>query len=182
MMNKKISLKYVLVIIITVVFTWIIHEFTHWLTAKLFGYEASMSLNGMFYAEDENPIEWHKVIVSASGPFVTILQGLMAFLYLKSRGWNKYFYPLLFIAFYMRFLAGMVNFINLNDEGRISEFLGIGTFTIPIIVSGILFYMVYETSKKNKLNWKFQLATTLIVMIASTILIISDQFLGIRIL
>ncbi len=181
-MNKKISLKYVLVIIITVIFTWIIHEFTHWLTAKLLGYEPSMSLNGMSYAEGENPTEWHKIIVSATGPIVTILQGLMAFLYLKSRGWNKYFYPLLFIAFYMRFLAGLVNFINLNDEGRISEFLGIGTFTISIIVSGILFYMVYKISKKNKLNWKFQLATTLIVMIASTILIISDQFLGIRIL
>jgi len=181
-MNKKISLKYVFVIIITVIFTWIIHEFTHWLTARLLGYESSMTLNGMFYAEDENPTEWHRIIVSASGPFVTILQGLIAFLFLKFRGWNKYFYPLLFIAFYMRFLAGLVNFINLNDEGRISEYFGIGTFTIPIIVSGILFYMVYKVSYKYKLNWKFQLATTLIVMIASTILIISDQFFGIRIL
>ena len=82
----------------------------------------------------------------------------------------------------MRFLAGLMNFINVNDEGRVSQYLGIGTFTLSIIVSGLLFFMVYKISKKYSLNWKFQLGTYLIVMIASSILILSDMFFGIRII
>ncbi len=181
MNNKKITFKYFLIILVAVIFTWIIHEFAHWFTAKLLGYESIMKLNGTFYADGENPTEWHKIIVSASGPIITILQGFVAFLFLK-RKWNIYLYPLLFIAFYMRFLAGLFNFINLNDEGRISVFLGIGTFTVSLIVSGFLFYMVYKISKTYNLNWKFQLLTTLFVMLTSSILILSDMHYGIRIL
>lgn len=182
MNDQKITIKYIIAGILAVIFTWIIHEFAHWLTSELFGYETIMKLNGISTVSSENPTDLQKNIISASGPIVTIIQGLIAFLFLKSRNWNKYIYPLLFTAFYMRLLAGLMNFINPNDEGRISAFLEIGTFTLPIIVSGLLFFMVYKISKKYNLNWKFQLYTTLIVMIASSILILSDQFLGIRIL
>jgi glucan phosphoethanolaminetransferase (alkaline phosphatase superfamily) len=141
-----------------------------------------MKLNATSFVSGENPTDLHKNIISASGPIVTIIQGLIAFLLLKSQNWNKYLYPFLFTAFYMRLLAGLMNFINPNDEGRISTFLEIGTFTLPIIVSGLLFFMVYKISRKYKLNWKFQLWTTIITMVASSILILSDQFFGIRII
>ncbi len=182
MIHKKVIFKYFLTIIVAVLFTWLIHEFAHWFTAKLFGYEAVMKLNGTFYVENENPTEWHKILVSAAGPIITLLQGFVVFLYLKYRDWNTYLYPLLFVAFYMRFLAGVMNFIHLNDEGRISAYLGIGNFTLSILISGLLFYMVYTISKKYNLNWKFQALTTLFVMVMSSILIISDMYFGIRIL
>jgi high-affinity Fe2+/Pb2+ permease len=182
MTDKKITLRYILAIIIAVIFTWIIHEFAHWLTSELLGYDTIMRLNGTSSTNGENPTDWHKIFISASGPIITILQGLIVFIILKSRNWNKYLYAFLFTAFYMRLLAGLMNLINPNDEGRISAFLEIGTFTLPIIVSGLLFFMVYKISKKYNLNWKFQLSTTLIVMVASSILILSDQFLVIRIL
>ena len=82
----------------------------------------------------------------------------------------------------MRLLAGLLNFVNLNDEGRVGHFLGIGTYTLSIIASGFLFYMVYKVSIQYKLNWKFQLGTVLTVMMASSILILLDQFVKIRIL
>lgn len=182
MINTKVTFKYFLAIIVAVLFTWVVHEFAHWSTAKLLGYESIMKLNGTFYVDGENPTEWHKILVSASGPMITIIQGLVIFLLLIYRGWNKYLYPLLFVAFYMRLLAGLINIINLNDEGRISEFFGIGTFTLSIIVSGLLFYMVFNISKKYGLNWKFQAWTTVFVMITSSILILSDMYYGIRIL
>jgi len=182
MNEQRINGKYILAGIVAVIFTWIIHEFTHWFTSELFGYETIMRLNGTSPVEGENPTELHKAIISISAPIVTVLQGLIIFIILKSRDWNKYLYPFLFTAFYMRFLAGLVNFKNLNDEGRVSQYLGIGTFTLSIIVSGLLFFMVYRMSKKYSLNWKFQLGTYLIVMVVSTILILSDQFFGIRIL
>lgn len=182
MIDKKVTFKYVLAILAAVLFTWLIHEFAHWFMAKLLGYESVMRLNGTFYLENENPTEWDKILVSTAGPIITLLQGFVVFLVLKKRGWNTYLYPLVFIAFYMRFLAGLLNFVNLNDEGRISAFLGIGNFTLSILISGLLFYMVYTISKKYKLNWKFQALTTLLVMLMSSILIIADMHFGIRIL
>lgn len=182
MTDKKITLRYSMVILVAVTVTWIVHEFAHWLTGELLGYQTIMRLNGTSAIEPQNPTAWHKIIISVSGPVVTLLQGSVVFIYLISRKWNKYLYPFLFTAFYMRSLAGLMNFINLNDEGRISAFLKIGTFTLPIIMSGLLFLMVYSVSENHNLKWKFQLSTTLIVMVWSSILILSDQFLGIRIL
>ena len=120
--------------------------------------------------------------VSASGPIVTLFQGALAFIFLYRSKWNKYVYLLLFTAFYMRFLAGLMNFINLNDEGRISVFLNLGIFTLPILVSGLLFYMTYKVSVKWSLGWPFQLYTTLIIMFISSALILVDQFYGIHII
>ena len=182
MTDQKITLKYVLVGIVAVIFTWFIHEFAHWLTSEFLGYETIMRINGTSSVNGENPTDWHKNYISASGPIVTFLQGLIVFIILNSRNWNKYFYLFLFTAFYMRLLAGLMNFVNQNDEGRISTFLKIGTFTLPVIVSGLLFFMVCRISKKYDLNRKFQFWTTLIIMIVSSILILSDQFLKIRIL
>lgn len=182
MTDQKITIKYILTGIFIVIFTWIIHEFGHWLTSELLGYETLMRLNGTSPISGENPTDLHKTIISASGPIVTIIQGLIAFVLLKQRNWNKSVYLVLFAAFYMRLLAGLMNFINPNDEGRIGAFLEIGTFTLPIIVSGLLFFMVHKTSKKYKINWKFQLWTTIVVMATSSILILSDQFFGIRIM
>ncbi len=168
--------------IFAVFFTWIIHEFAHWATSELYGYKTIMELNTTSLANGENPTKGQEAIISAAGPLITLLQAFIAFLWLKYRNWNKYIYPFLFITFYMRFLASIMNFVSLNDEGRISVFLEIGTFTLPIIISTVLFYLVYSTSKKHHINWKFQLATIFIVMVTSSVLILADQYLSLRIL
>ncbi len=182
MKDQKVTLKYILSGILAVAITWIIHEFAHWLTSELLGYKNTMRLNGTSLVKGQNPSEIERAIISISGPIITILQGAIIFVYLKSRGWNKYIYPLLFTAFYMRFLAGLMNLIMANDEGRVGQFLGIGTFTLSIIISGLLFFMVYKISRKYKLNWKFQLWTTLVIMSASSLLIFFDQVFKFRIL
>jgi hypothetical protein len=181
MKDQKITIYYILAGMIAVILTWIIHEFSHWLTSELLGYETIMRLNGTSAVGGEDPTELHYAIISASAPLITILQGLVIFMILKSRSWNKYLYPFLFTAFYMRLLAGLMNFIKLNDEGRVSQYLGIGNFTLSIIISGILFFMVYRIARKHKLKWKLQLFTIIITIVASSILILSDQFFGIRI-
>ncbi len=164
------------------VFTWMLHEFTHWITSELLGYKAIMRLNSVSGIEGQNPTAWHQVYISAAGPLITIIQAITVFYLLQSRFWNKYLYTLLFTAFYMRLLAGLMNFINPNDEGRIGLFLEIGIFTLPLIVSGLLFYLVYTISKKYALNLRFHLWTTLIIMTISSILILTDQFVGINVL
>ena len=48
-MNDQ-KIKYILTGILAVIFTWIIHEFAHWLTSELLGYETIMRLNISFIA------------------------------------------------------------------------------------------------------------------------------------
>jgi hypothetical protein len=182
MTDKKITLKYSLACFGAVLFTWIIHEFTHWITYTSLGYEAIMTLNTVSPIKGQEPNDWHKIYVSASGPLITIVQAVIVYLLLMKKRWHKSVYPLLFTPLYMRVLAGLFNFINPNDEGRISEFLGIGLFTLSIIVSVCLFFLVYKVSKRYELNRKFNISTTLLVMFFSSILIMADQFSGIRII
>jgi len=180
--DKKVSFGYILVTFVAVLGTWILHEFAHWLTSELLGYQAIMRFNTVSPLGEEAQLPWHSVVISSSGPIITVVQALIIYLFLQLKGWNKYLYPFLFTTFYMRLLAGFMNIINLNDEGRIGVFLGIGTFTLPVIVSGSLFLMVYLVAMKYKLTWKFNSATTLLVMLFSSILIMLDQLIGIRIL
>lgn len=182
MTDKKINLKFTSVLIAVVFITWIIHEFAHWLTSEALGYDTIMRLNGTSPMEGENPTDIHKIITSSAGPIITIIQGLAAYAFLKYRKWNKYIYAFLFTAFFMRFMASVMNLVMLNDEGRISVYLQLGTFTLPIMVTGLLFYLVFRTSKKYELNWKFHLLTTVIINIAITALILTDQYFKIRLL
>lgn len=181
MTDQKITVSYVLATVSAVIFTWVLHEFTHWITAESLGYESIMRLNSVFPVNGQKQTAWHKIYISASGPIMTIIQAILLFLAL-SKGWNKLLYPFLLVPLYMRSLAGLMNFINPNDEGRISQYFGLGLFTISIVVSGFLFFLVYKVAKKHRLSWKFNLVTVILIMIASSILIMLDQFLKIRIL
>lgn len=182
MSEQKINVKYIITSIIAVILTWIIHEFTHWLTSESLGYQSIMRLNSVYPKKGQKLNELHNIYISASGPIITVFQAIITFFILKTKGWNKYIYPILFVPFYMRLLAGIMNLFNPNDEGRISEFLGIGLYTISIIISSFLLFLVIKTSKKYRLNWKFNFWTTIITIIISSILILYDQFLGGRIL
>ncbi len=182
MTDQKITFKYILATVGAVIFTWILHEFTHWITSESLGYESIMKLNSVTANDGQERTDWHKVYISGSGPLITILQAIIVFLILRTKGWNKLLYPLLFTPLYMRLLAGAMNFVNPNDEGRISEFFGLGLFTLSIIVSGLLFLLVYKISNKYGLKSKFNTWTAIIIMVVSSILIMSDQFFDIRIL
>ncbi|WP_046758733.1 hypothetical protein [Kordia jejudonensis] len=182
MNDQKITGKYIVITTIAVLFTWLLHEFTHWCTSELLGFTAMMQINASSIVSSEQLTPLQATIISISGPIMTILQAILIYFVLMKKTWNKHLYPFLFISFYMRFLAGMMNFINLNDEGRVSNYLEIGTFTLPIIVSALLFFLVYQISRTYKLHWKFQAVTYIIVMIVSSIVILADQFFKIRII
>ncbi len=179
--RMKITLSYISATAGVVLFTWLLHEFAHWLTAEFLGYETTMSLNGTSYSAGQNPTEPHQQFISAAGPIVTMVQAFIAFLALK-KSWNRYVYLFLLIALYMRVLAGLMNVVNLNDEGRISNYLGIGTFTLSLVVCGLLLFMVFLISKKYRLTRKFQLGSVLLIMLFSSVVILSDQFFGVRLL
>lgn len=183
MIDQRITFKYILATLGAVIFTWVLHEFIHWTTSELLGYESILRLNSVSPVGGQKQMnEWHRIYISASGPLITIFQAVITFQFLLRKGWSKILYPFFFTPFYMRSIAGIMNFVNPNDEGKISEFLGLGLFTLSIIVSSLLFFLVYKISKKYELNWKFNLWTILVIMAASSILILSDQLFEIRLI
>ena len=181
MRDLSITFRYIITAFIVVLATWILHEFAHWATSELLGYSSTMSLNSSSPLNPSEVDKTHHIYISAAGPLITILQGFLAYFLLK-RFWSKTVYLFLFIAFYMRLMAGLMNVVTPNDEGRISEFLSLGTYTVPALVSTLLFYWVYRISKKHRLTNRFHLITTLIVMVFTSALILTDQFFKVTLL
>ena len=176
-MNRILTgLTYAGVVLLAVCFTWGIHELAHWLAYKALGYDAVMTLNTVSLQNGEIQREWHEILISAAGPVITIVQALVVYRWLAKRGWMANLYPLLLVPFYMRLLAGVMNVINLNDEGRISHFLGIGDYTLSIAVCALLGALVFKISRKYKPGWKFQVPTVVLMMLFGSVLVLADQF------
>jgi hypothetical protein len=179
--TQNITLKYISVILIAVGATWVLHEFAHWLTGELLGNDMAMTLNGGYPVAGEHKEDWHKMPIDIAGPFITIIEALIVWLLIKKRNYILLF-PFLATCFYMRLLAGGMNAINLNDEGRISNELGLGTYTIPVLVTTFLFILVYNVCRAKHLTSKLIAVTFLLIMIFSSVLILTDQAIKIRIL
>jgi hypothetical protein len=177
----KFTYKYLLITSFAVVFTWLIHEFSHWLMGYLLGYEMVMTLNTAYPIDGKYENELHRLLISAAGPLITLFEAIIIFFYMKKQNLIQ-LYPFLFFCFFMRFLAMMISFLNLNDEARISESLGLTPFTIPLLMTGFLFYLVFKISKQYQINRSFTLKLLVTVSIFSISIIIIDQFLKIRIL
>lgn len=179
----KITPFYVSMVFVAVCITWLIHEFAHWFTSESLGYNSFMTLNGVGLVDGSYTSRIDQILISASGPLVTLLQAIIVYFMLKTNSALNYsLYPFLFVPLYMRLLAGFMNIIKLNDEAMVGNLMGVGTYTFPILINIILYYLVYSISKKSNLSMKTQIATIGIVMIFSSILILADQSLKFRIL
>jgi hypothetical protein len=179
--DNKIDIRYVVVTGISIVFTWVLHEFAHWSTGELLGYKMSMTLNKAFPVNGKYSSDSHYLIISAAGPLITLVEALIVFLIMRySR--RIILYSILFSCFYMRFIAMILNIINLNDEGRISKSLGLGTFTLPVIMCAILFLLVYKISVLYGLKIKFILINIGLVIFFSSVIILTDQYFNIRLI
>lgn len=181
MKNFRLTPKYVLISLAAVFLTFFLHELSHWLAGEALGYSMKMTLNSASLMEGQYRNKSDEQIVSAAGPLFTILQAIVVYFILR-RTKNIHLYPFLFAPLYMRILAGALNFINLNDEGRISKYLGLGTFTLSILVCSFLFFLVFKISRQNNYIAKFQIINVVLTMVFSSVLVLADQFLHVRII
>lgn len=179
--DNKVGAKYILICLLAVVLSWVLHEFAHWITGVALGYDMTMTLNATYPTNRKMNSEADQQIMSAAGPLFTLLQAVVIYILMKSKQ-RKLLYPFLFTCLYMRLLAMGLSFINPNDEARISKYLGIGTFTLPLIVSAFLFLLVYRISKQYSFSKKFNAINVGLVMLFSSILVLADQAWHVRIL
>jgi uncharacterized membrane protein len=177
----RVDLKYILISAFAVIFTWEVHELAHFLTGESLGYAMGMTLNSAFPVKNRFDMEWHYHLISAAGPFITLVQAVVISLLMRSMHRSRIF-PFLFICFYMRFQATIISFFNANDEARISKWLGIGKFTLPLIVTAILFWMVYSITKKYRFSSDFIWWNILFAIVFCSLIILSDQFFKLRLL
>jgi hypothetical protein len=173
--------RYIFICFAAVLLSFFFHEFAHWLAGEELGYNMGMSLNSTYPVGSSEVLLKDAMIISAAGPAFTIIQAIVCYLLLRHPGRTK-LYPFLFIALYMRLLATVMRFKHPNDEARISRDLGIGTFTIPILISSFLFYLVYNISRRKDLSTKINLQTIGLILLFSSMLILADQFLKVRII
>ena len=135
------------------VLTFFIHELFHWFAGTLLGYEMVMTPNRVY---STSPVGFiHKQIIAMSGPIITYVQAIVGYILIMKRK-SLVGFAMLYMAFFMRFIAAIISLFNPNDEAHVSFDLGIGLWTLPIIVVTILFGLLYLSSRHLKLTFKDQ--------------------------
>ncbi len=140
------------VLAVAVLFMTVTHEFGHWVVYTLLGYDATMTLNTVSIDGDATQA-WHKLLASALGPGVTILQAVVAYVALR-RGAADWVFSFLVSPFVYRLLAMGANVGMLNDEGRLSEAAGLGGFTLFAVVCTVLLVLVVDVSRRRGYSWR----------------------------
>lgn len=179
--SPKIDKIYIAVFAIAVFLSWIFHELAHWIVGQFLGYKMIMTLNSSYPISGQYASDVHYQTISAAGPVFTLCEAILFYALMKHKN-RVILYPFLFTCFYMRLFAAIISFKNPNDEARISSSIGIGKFTLPIIVTTILFILIYKTTKQYRFNIKFNLANLGLVILFTSIIILTDMVLNIHLL
>ena len=151
--ENRLSLKFIALFIPVAYVSYLFHEFGHWIVGEVLGNNMAYSLNNVWPKNGHYLDPGNDVLVTIGGPAFTILLSLV-FLLVIERYKTIYAYPVVLFQFVIRFVSLAVGgFVN-QDEARISAILGLGTYTVAIIVLLILFLMVIRASYLLKVDWK----------------------------
>jgi hypothetical protein len=179
-LNLK-NLKYIFIIVFAVLFTWVLHQFGHWLIGSLH-YNMVMTLNSTFSSEYSGYVtsdeKWR---IDAAGTLVTLIEAFIVFLIILHSTAKK-LYPFLITCFYMRLLALVLSFQYPNDDTRLSTWIWFEKSPLPIIVTFILFIFVYKITKQYNFNIKFNLLNVAMVILFSSVLILTDMYFPVKLL
>ena len=170
--------KYVILCLTAVVFSFLIHEFSHWAFGEFLGNDMVMTLNFAYPKAGTFLLDWHHHAISAIGPLITMLQSVVFFLLIK-RYANQKLFPFLFTPFYLEVLSGIMNYRNPNDLGRISEYLNLGLYTLSVIFVALHFALVFQTVRREKYERRLLVSTLLLVLLFSSAWILSNKALRI---
>ena len=168
--------RHIPLLLIATLVTYILHEGAHWAMGEALGYDMWMKINSVGRVSGEYKAEWHAQMVGAAGPLFTVLQGLVAFIVVRKRKAISAF-AFLFAAFMMRFAAMLVSIKNPNDEAAVSEWLGLGPWTLHIFVVALLLFLTLQGGKVLELGWKSFGFAYLVMSVAITIIVFSEPYL-----
>ncbi|MCA3693175.1 hypothetical protein [Aquidulcibacter sp.] len=171
----KAGLGLTVSIFLIVAFTFGVHEFAHGIASLLLGYDTFVKLNSSGLISGTYASKAHEQITDAAGPIVTLLQGVVGFLFSRkvSSTW-----PFLIVnaAFLMRVLAAVASLTGPNDEARLGIAWGVGFWTVHAIVLLVLLALTIYTARATRAGWGLILASTVLTIIAMVVVVIVEPF------
>lgn len=168
------TVKHLILLFVTGVLTFVLHELAHGLMASATGHEAYVSANHAGAATGQNVSEHDARLISAAGPAVTVLQGAIGFVLVLVAS-SRIGFCLLFSAFMMRLMAGAVGFANPNDEWVVGETLGMPNWLLPLLVASGLFVMTVVAGLRLRLGWRSGLGGWAVMSVAITIMVMGEN-------
>ena len=166
--------RFYLWLVLAFLITNLIHESAHWLMGAALGLEMQFGLNAVRYLSPTLP--WERALADAAGPVVTIVQGIVAYVMVTRSGSLKAF-AFLYAAAFMRLVAGLVSIMHPNDEARLSLYLGLGKWTLPVLVAAGLVVLAVKGGKRLGWTWKDQLACYLVASLAVSAIVGLDRLM-----
>ena len=170
----KLNARFYLWLVFAFLITNLIHEGCHWLMGAALGLDMRFGLNAVTFLSPMT--DWQRALADASGPLVTIVQGIVAYVLLKRTGSMKAF-AFLYAAAFMRLVAGLVSVMHPNDEARLSMYFGLGKWTLPVLVAAGLILLAVKGSKRLGLTWKDQALCYLVASLAVSAIVGLDRLL-----
>jgi hypothetical protein len=74
-------------------------------------------------------------------------------------------------------VAAGVSVFNLNDEARISQMMGWGSWTLPAIVVSLLLVLTIIASRTLRLSWKVNVLCYVVASVVATAVVGLDMVL-----
>jgi hypothetical protein len=174
--ENRLSLKFMLLFIPIAYASYLFHEFGHWIVGEVLGNNMAYSLNNVWPRSGHFLDPSHDLYVTIGGPAFTILLSLL-FLLIIERYKTMYAYPVVLFQFVLRFLSLVAGGFAKQDEAIISVILGLGTYTVAIIVLLILFLIVIRASyllrvglKKNSYLFSMSILCDVLVIGSSKLM------------
>lgn len=157
------------------ILSFVFHELAHGLCGKLLGYDMYVGINRAGLASGEYSQEWHNQLVSAAGPLFTIFIAIVGLALIRQFNWVRVL-PIVFFSAMMRAIATLVSVSHPNDEARVSEWLGIGKWTLPFLVPLFLGWLVFLAAERLKLNWKSWALVFIVSSLAVTTVVLTEAY------
>ncbi|MGJ9419307.1 hypothetical protein ACHAC9_16330 [Massilia sp. CMS3.1] len=169
----KLNAPFYLWLVLAFLITNLLHESGHWLMGAALGMEMRFGLNAVTYLSPTEP--WQRALADGAGPLVTIVQAIIAWVIVR-RGASLKAFAFLYAAAFMRLVAGLVSVMHPNDEARLSIYLGLGKWTLPVLVAAGLIFLAMEGAKRLGLTWKDHALCYLVASLAVTAIVGLDRF------
>jgi len=143
--DSQINWKVALAFIPIAFFTYLFHEFGHWIVGEILGNDMMLSLNSSNARSGVLINDTDNLYISIGGPAFTILQALI-FLLITKKTKSIYAYSVAFFAVFCRFFSIIFGGFSQQDEARISSMLNINEYFTAMIVLLILFMILWKSN------------------------------------
>ena len=152
-----------------------LHELGHALMSKWLGYDVAMTVNKVHSSGGEGAAPLvHSILIALAGPLVTIALSVLA--YLNRHRLGALALIITFNAMIMRMIAAAVSVSHPNDEAWVSQTLGIGMWTLPLLVCALLSGIFIAVLREQKPGWPWYLAMWAGVSIGYSTVVLGERY------